>query len=285
MSELANAAVLTAATLVAFGMGGRLEFLRREIHGHRRRATALLFFAGTLCTVVFLPLTGAGGPPAVVPDEFSFPMLFAAHAVLLFFLIGWQKLTRHPIVPRGFRWRGFRLSDVTRGLRLGVAAWAITLSTLLVVGGALQSMGWIDSAGKIEISAQPEDSNGSDPSSANSEGKRPEPPAIFQWIAELPITQKLALIASTMTVEELFFRGFLQPRIGLIPSSLLFAAGHASYGLPTLLVGVFVVSLVLGVAYDRTNRLLPVIVAHGVFDAIQLLVVVPLVLRQLQALN
>jgi membrane protease YdiL (CAAX protease family) len=37
-----------------------------------------------------------------------------------------------------------------------------------------------------------------------------------------------------------------------------------------------VISLVIGWVFHRTGRLLPCIVVHGVFDSIQLLVVIPL---------
>jgi membrane protease YdiL (CAAX protease family) len=84
-----------------------------------------------------------------------------------------------------------------------------------------------------------------------------------------------------MTVEEGFFRAFLQTRIGWIPSSILFALGHAGYGLPMMLFSVFVISLVIGWSLRRTGRLLPCIVAHGVFDAIQLLIIMPAAVKMI----
>jgi len=86
-----------------------------------------------------------------------------------------------------------------------------------------------------------------------------------------------------MTVEEGFFRGFLQPRVGLLVSSVLFAFAHFSYGLPSLAIGVFTISLLIGYTFDRTRSLVPCIVVHGVFDAIQLLVVLPWAVRLLES--
>src|SRR5262249_58765998 len=76
-----------------------------------------------------------------------------------------------------------------------------------------------------------------------------------------------------------FFRGFLQRRFGLIISSLLFAMSHFNYGLPFMIVGVFTISLVIGRTFERTGDLLPCIVAHGIFDAVQLIIVLPVAVR------
>ncbi|MFZ2422569.1 MAG: CPBP family intramembrane glutamic endopeptidase, partial [Anaerolineae bacterium] len=53
--------------------------------------------------------------------------------------------------------------------------------------------------------------------------------------------------------EELIFRGALQPRFGLIPTSFLFAVIHVQYGLSPAVVQVFVLGLVLGIIRQRGN--------------------------------
>ena len=68
-------------------------------------------------------------------------------------------------------------------------------------------------------------------------------------------------------------------RIGLVVSSILFAMSHFSYGLPSMIVGVFTISLIIGRTFARSGDLLPCIIAHGVFDAVQLLVILPLAVR------
>ena len=78
-----------------------------------------------------------------------------------------------------------------------------------------------------------------------------------------------------MTVEEFFFRSFLQKRIGLVASTILFALAHFTYGNPMMLIGVTMISLVIAVTFYRTRNVVPGIIAHGVFDAIQLFVIVP----------
>ena len=82
-----------------------------------------------------------------------------------------------------------------------------------------------------------------------------------------------------LAVEEAFFRGFLQPRFGLVVSSILFALSHFNYGLPFLIVGVFTISLVIGLTLTRSGDLLPCIIAHGIFDSVQLFIVLPWVVR------
>jgi membrane protease YdiL (CAAX protease family) len=49
-----------------------------------------------------------------------------------------------------------------------------------------------------------------------------------------------------------------------------------------MLFSVLVISLVIGWTLRRTGRLLPCIVAHGVFDAIQLLIILPVAVRLLE---
>ena len=82
-----------------------------------------------------------------------------------------------------------------------------------------------------------------------------------------------------MTVEELFFRGWLQKRIGLLASTLIFAVSHAGYGQPFMLIGVTTISLVIGFTFYKTRNLVPCIIAHGVFDAIQIFLIVPFALK------
>jgi CAAX protease family protein len=53
--------------------------------------------------------------------------------------------------------------------------------------------------------------------------------------------------------EDLLFRGALQPRIGLVPTALLFTSIHSQYGLSLDLAGIFVVALCLGLLRKWTN--------------------------------
>jgi len=81
--------------------------------------------------------------------------------------------------------------------------------------------------------------------------------------------------------EELFFRGWLQKRVGLILSTMLFALAHSGLGQPLLLIGVGIISLIIGFTFYRTKNLIPGVIAHGIFDAVQLFVVIPLLFRMM----
>ena len=63
-----------------------------------------------------------------------------------------------------------------------------------------------------------------------------------------------------------------------------FALSHGGYGLPTLTAAVFAVSLAIGWALRKRGNLVPCIVAHGIFDAVQLLVVMPIAVEHLREL-
>jgi membrane protease YdiL (CAAX protease family) len=61
----------------------------------------------------------------------------------------------------------------------------------------------------------------------------------------------------------------------------MFTAAHGVYGQPLVLIGILVISTVLSVTFAVYGNVLPCIVAHGTFDAIQMFVVIPFALRAL----
>lgn len=62
-----------------------------------------------------------------------------------------------------------------------------------------------------------------------------------------------ALALAPGICEEVLFRGALQPRIGLIPTALLFTSIHTQYGFSLDLLAVFVLAIGLGVVRKYTN--------------------------------
>jgi membrane protease YdiL (CAAX protease family) len=80
----------------------------------------------------------------------------------------------------------------------------------------------------------------------------------------------LAVGLSAGIGEELLFRGALQPRFGLVLTSLLFAIGHAHYGLSPAIIEVFFIGLVLGLVRRRTNTTTCLMV-HAGYDFLNLL--------------
>ena len=249
------AALLTLTCATLLGIFGRLHFFAEEFPHRLRRVIAGVLFYGILTIAVFYPAVAAPGA-AINPAELWFPALFAGHALLVSFLIVWWILRHDEPLRRFLLLDSLLVRDVERGLWVGAGGWVLT-----VVGSA------------VLLAPFAETSVVSTPS---------EVPSLMIWLVELPLWRKLVVIVVAMTVEEAFFRAFLQQRIGWIPSSLLFAISHASYGLPTLTVGVFIISLVIGWSLKRTGRLLPCIIAHGVFDSIQLLVILPWAVKMLR---
>jgi len=255
MPDFLLAALLSSVCLVLLARFRLLAFLDREIAPGARRGIALFLLWLILLLAVFQPTAASRHVDTGTIPDLPFPLLFVGHALLCAFLFVWWWLAGRPSPRSYLSLTAPRRGDWSLGLRFGVLAWALGIAASSVVG--------------LFTSELPGD------------GALPEIPSTMAWLAALPFSQRLITVIVAMTVEEAFFRGFLQPRIGWLPSSLLFALGHAGYGIPRLVISVFVVSLVLGQALRSSGRLLPSVVAHGLFDAVQLFVVIPLAVEML----
>jgi membrane protease YdiL (CAAX protease family) len=213
---------------------------------------------GLLLVGLGVLVTGSALTPPTVRQlaDAPFYSLFALHAILAVFLSGWWFLTGRPSVREFLQIRHERPAEVLAiGASVGVGGWMLTLAMALLIALVLKATGVI--------------------------GEPPEPPAMIGWMAALPLWKKATIVLSAMTIEEFFFRSFLQKRIGLLASTLLFALAHFTYGNPLLLIGVTVISLIIGLAFYRTKNVIPGVIAHGVFDAIQLFIIVPVALRMM----
>lgn len=100
-------------------------------------------------------------------------------------------------------------------------------------------------------------------------GVGPEPNVLADLITQtLTLPQALAVSFLAALGEEIFFRGFLQPRIGLIPQAVLFGAIHATYLNGFEVLGTFVLALAFGMAYRRTDSLYAPIAGHFAANAL-----------------
>jgi membrane protease YdiL (CAAX protease family) len=144
--------------------------------------------------------------------------------------------------------------EIGIGLLLGVGAWGAVLIAAIVFAGLVVALG-----GEKALPQQP--------------------PALIPFLAGLPLVLRLMISLSAGVVEELFFRGFLQPRIGIALSSLLFVFAHFSYGQPLMLVGIATLSLIYAFLVRWRQTIWPAIAAHALFDGVQLLVIIPMALR------
>jgi membrane protease YdiL (CAAX protease family) len=80
----------------------------------------------------------------------------------------------------------------------------------------------------------------------------------------------VALGLSAGISEELLFRGAVQPRLGLLLATVLFAVGHLQYGLSVATLEIFVIGLVLGVMRTRTSTTIAIVI-HASYNALGVL--------------
>lgn len=272
-------AVGVSAWVLAKSQGRELEapHLRPPDHnGSRsRRLGALLVLALALYVGVFQPASLIGREIEVDVALLRSWQLFWLHAVMVAALFGWfwlgfgrrfgeraepgssaDRPSATRLVRRQLGLEASRPSiEVGIGLLCGAGAWAGVLAFLAVIGAVVGAVG-----GEAMLPA--------------------EPPPVIVWIAGQSVILRLAVSVSAGCVEEIFFRGFLQPRIGVAASTALFALAHAGYAQPLLLVGVTLLSLVFALLTRWRRNVVAAVVAHTVFDAVQLLFLIPLVLRQ-----
>jgi len=76
---------------------------------------------------------------------------------------------------------------------------------------------------------------------------------LFGPLLEYGLAGALTLGLAAGIGEELLFRGAAQPRLGLILTSLLFAALHTQYTVSLALVQVFIVAMLLGLVRQNAN--------------------------------
>lgn len=211
---------------------------------------------GLLLFVLTVEIVGSA-LRTLTPKELAhipFYTLFGLHAILLIFLIGWWLLAGRPRIADFLNLRTADAGEmVMTGFAVGVGGWIFTLILAAMIVAIAAASGLIPAT--------------------------PKPSPMIGWMATLPLWKRGMIVLSAMTVEEAFFRGWLQKRVGLLASTLLFAVAHSGLGQPVLLVGVFIISLIIGVTFYRTKNLLPGIIAHGVFDGVQLFVIIPVVYK------
>lgn len=238
-----------------------------------RRWAAFAVLGAILFLGVFLPVALLGVERAPLsPEDLSTLDVFLLQgllllAVVLWFLLGFAgKGAGTAAAGAGglagsfARQLGLRArspwTEIGIGVAAGAAGWVLTILLMLAVVASVWALG-------------------------GEEILPTEPPELIPWVVGLPILVRLAIGVTAGVVEETFFRGFLQPRAGILLSSALFVLAHLSYDQPFMLVGIAALSLLFAWLVRWRRSILAAIVAHAVFDLIQLLIVVPEILKRL----
>jgi membrane protease YdiL (CAAX protease family) len=79
------------------------------------------------------------------------------------------------------------------------------------------------------------------------------------------------ILIARVTTEEVFFRGFLVNRIGILQSTALFAVLHIFYGSLAEVVGAFILGLILAYGFKKSQNIFPLIGAHLLYNIFALL--------------
>ncbi|MCX6775826.1 MAG: type II CAAX endopeptidase family protein [Candidatus Micrarchaeota archaeon] len=98
------------------------------------------------------------------------------------------------------------------------------------------------------------------------------PDVVADVIKSLPLYMAIFTFTFTPFAEEIFFRGFLLDRIGIVLSSLLFAMAHFTYGSVAEFAVAFTAGLAFAVMKRRSGSLVPAITAHALFNFVTVLI-------------
>ncbi|MBU0590651.1 MAG: type II CAAX endopeptidase family protein [Candidatus Micrarchaeota archaeon] len=91
-------------------------------------------------------------------------------------------------------------------------------------------------------------------------------------VNSLPFYLLIFAVLVAPITEELFFRAFLVPRVGIIFSSLLFGVLHASYGSVVEIIGAGVIGMVLAVVFKDSKSITPCIAIHMLYNLVSIIV-------------
>lgn len=262
MRWTALAWIVSGSVFVALvmGIGGGVPLVGRRIARHSsadlsRNAHAwalLLLIVGVFVTVVFGSLVGGvaafeseilrGG---AAPDLWEADIVAnVALSALLFVVPVWVyvRVVHAASAPGAWRLLGLAPSRPARDLLVGVAVGGAFLLALSLVGAGLAAIGFAAAENELAL----------------------------EIAGSVSIAGALVLALGAAVGEEIFFRGFLQPRIGIVGQALVFMSGHLAYLNLLELVVTFTLAVAFGLVYRRSRSLVAPMVAHFVFNAVML---------------
>lgn len=137
---------------------------------------------------------------------------------------------------------GLRLGDWPREVLLGAG---VALGFLLALAG----VGYVAQALGVAV---------------------PENDKALEIAGSVGLWGAFALAVGAAFGEEVFFRGFLQERVGLVGQALVFMSGHLAYLNVAQLVVTFTLALAFGLVYKWRGSLAAPMVAHFLFNFVML---------------
>ncbi len=211
----------------------------------KRRTKRYAYLIFYLLLVVFFALPGAYSAGYITYNAFNFyesavlSLLFSSGAVAYLFYRG--------ITPKKIRMSlGISKKSFSLGmLSIGIVLFIIIL--LLEVG-----VGLISSITGISISTN-----------------------VSTIFGQAPFWFLIFAVFIAPINEEIFFRGLLVPRIGILPSAIIFSILHASYNstFGIEIIAAFIFGLLAGYVFKKTKSLYPSILAHMLVNALALAVI------------
>lgn len=261
---------LILATAGALWVDHRTILARLDPPGFQqplRRALALVALTLVFWLGVFGPLVSVRNQPEIDMETLHFSAVFFIQGLLLLSLALWYALgfSAVPGISRATAGRRVRQelglesvnfkTEIGVGVVAGALSWALVIAAAMVLAALLLLLGagdWL---------------------------QQESPPALITWLAALPVGHRLLVSLSAGVVEEIFFRGFLQKRIGLLASTALFVGAHGGYGQPFMFFGITLLSLFYGLLAHWRGSVWAAMVAHFLFDAVQLLIFIPFAVK------
>ena len=100
----------------------------------------------------------------------------------------------------------------------------------------------------------------------------PLPTNVKQTLAGFPLFFYIFTFTIAPIDEEILFRGFLVPRVGIVLSAIIFAILHFGYGSIVEFVAALIFGLIAGYAFKRTKSLYTTITAHALVNFLSILI-------------
>jgi len=96
---------------------------------------------------------------------------------------------------------------------------------------------------------------------------------IVEKVSSLPWYILLFAILLAPISEELFFRAFLVPRIGILFSSVAFGLVHVAYGSMMEILGATLIGIILALIFKLSRSITPCLLIHIIYNLISILAI------------